>query len=84
MNKDETANSLRDELTKYSTQIAELTVELAEVKADSQSQNQYRQEEAEDLRVLNNSYREEMDRLKLEIEETETTFGKATFETISL
>lgn len=67
--RDDTVNTLRQEVTKYSTQVAELTVEVAEVKADSHSQNQYRQEEAEDLRVLNNSYREEIDRLKLEIEE---------------
>jgi len=69
VDRDEMINALRDEVITYSTQVAELKVELAEVKADSHSQNQYRQEEAEDLRVLNNSYREEMDRLKLEIEE---------------
>jgi len=67
--REQRVNELIGEVKKYSTQLAELTMELEEVKANSHSQNKYREEEAEDLRVLNQSLKEEIDRLKSDTEE---------------
>jgi chromosome segregation ATPase len=67
--RDKVISSLRDEVTKYSSQVAQLTVEVAEIKADSVTQNNYHQEEAEDLRVVNESLREDLNRLRADLED---------------
>jgi len=67
--REQRVKELMGEAKKYSTQLTGLTMELEEVKADSHSQNKYREEEAEDLRVLNQSLKEGIDRLKSEMEE---------------
>lgn len=69
--RDKTISSLRDDIEKYSRQVAEMTVEMGEIKAEAHTGDKYRKEEAEDLRVLNQSLQRDIDRLKSDVDDAE-------------
>ena len=64
----QTMDDLREQVRKYSLQVSELTAKLEKVKADAESQEQYRADEAEDLRVLHDAQEEEIERLRKELD----------------
>ena len=67
--RDDTIDELRHQVLEYSKQLTELTAQMAQLKADAESQEQYRRDEADDLRVLNDAQEEEIDRLRKQLEE---------------
>jgi len=62
--RDATISTLREEVTKYANQAAELTVAMAKVKAEGESREKYRLDEIDDLRVLNDAQETEIRGLK--------------------
>jgi chromosome segregation ATPase len=60
---------LRDQVLDYSSQLTELTEKLVKAKANNASQEQYRRDEADDLRVLNDAQEEEIDALSKQLED---------------
>lgn len=67
--RDVTIEELRNQVIDYSTQLTEMTERLTQIKADADAQEQYRKEEAEDLRVLADAQEEEMEKLRMQLEE---------------
>jgi chromosome segregation ATPase len=67
--RDATIAKLRDQVLDYSSQLTELTEKLVKAKANAESQEQYRRDEADDLRVLNDAQEEEIDALSKQLED---------------
>lgn len=69
LERDEQIDNLRQEVLEYSSQLTELTKDLSRVKANAETQEQYRREEADDLRVLSDAQEEELESLRKQLEE---------------
>jgi chromosome segregation ATPase len=67
--RDETIFSLRAEVDKYSNQVKQLTKDIAKIRSEAETREQYRMDEAEDLRVLHDAQEEEITRLRKEVED---------------
>lgn len=67
--RDEMIEALREQVLDYSSQLTEMTKEMVQVKAEAERQEQYRREEADDLRVLNDAQEEEIEILKKQLED---------------
>jgi chromosome segregation ATPase len=69
VDRDATIAKLRDEGLEYSLQLTALTENMAKLKANAESQEQYRRDEADDLRVLSDAQEEEIDDLRKQLED---------------
>jgi chromosome segregation ATPase len=69
--RDEEIASLNDQLEEYVEKAAELAAALAQVKEASVNQEQYRRDEAEDLRILHDAQEEEITKLRKELEDAQ-------------
>jgi len=69
VDRDAKIQTLREQVLEYSSQLTELTSEIARVKADAEQQESYRREEAEDLRVLNDAQEDEIELLRKQLED---------------
>ena len=65
----QTIQGLQEQVEEYAAQVADLTSKLDKVKSDSKNQEQYRADEAEDLRVLHDAQEEEIERLRKELDD---------------
>ena len=65
---DITILQLREQVLNYSGQLTDLTAELTKLKASKESQELYRRDEADDLRVLNDAQEEQIEALRKELE----------------
>ena len=69
--RDGTIDALREETTKLTDQIATQTRDLAKLRAQGQADDQYRANEARDLRLVNDSSKKEIASLKTAVESLE-------------
>jgi len=69
VDRDTTIANLREQVLNYSSQLTELTEKNTKIKASMESQEQYRRDEADDLRVLNDAQEEEIDALRKQLDE---------------
>ncbi len=67
--RDNTIGHMQDELEQYADQAAELAAQLAEAQQAAASQENYRRDEAEDLRILHDAQEEEISNLRKQLEE---------------
>jgi len=61
--------TLRGQIMEYSSQLTDLTSQIKKIKAEAEIQEQYRRDEADDLRVLNDAQEEEIDALRKQLQE---------------
>lgn len=64
----QTIDQLEGQLHQCQEQVNELTTKLQKLRADAENQEQYRADEAEDLRVLHDAQEEEIERLRKELD----------------
>lgn len=69
--RDEEIASLNEQLEEYVEKAAELAAALAQVKEASVNQEQYRRDEAEDLRILHDAQEEEITKLRKALEDAQ-------------
>ena len=67
--KDETIMKLQVKIDQYADKAAELAASLAQAREDAENQEQYRRDEAEDLRILHDAQEEEITKLRKELDD---------------
>lgn len=69
--RDETIAELEEKLDEYTEKLGELATALAEARQSAKNQEQYRRDEAEDLRVLHDAQEEQITKLQKELEDAQ-------------
>eukprot|EP00529_Nitzschia_sp_RCC80_P019124 CAMPEP_0113499500 /NCGR_PEP_ID=MMETSP0014_2-20120614/31783_1 /TAXON_ID=2857 /ORGANISM="Nitzschia sp." /LENGTH=512 /DNA_ID=CAMNT_0000393683 /DNA_START=257 /DNA_END=1792 /DNA_ORIENTATION=+ /assembly_acc=CAM_ASM_000159 len=69
--KDETISELEEKLDEYTEKLSELATALAEARQSAKNQEQYRRDEAEDLRVLHDAQEEQISKLQKELDDVQ-------------
>eukprot|EP00339_Tiarina_fusa_P012716 CAMPEP_0117003322 /NCGR_PEP_ID=MMETSP0472-20121206/4680_1 /TAXON_ID=693140 ORGANISM="Tiarina fusus, Strain LIS" /NCGR_SAMPLE_ID=MMETSP0472 /ASSEMBLY_ACC=CAM_ASM_000603 /LENGTH=1783 /DNA_ID=CAMNT_0004703931 /DNA_START=212 /DNA_END=5560 /DNA_ORIENTATION=+ len=67
--RDETILELQAKMDQYADKAAELATALAQAREDAENQEQYRRDEAEDLRILHDAQEEEITKLRKDLDD---------------